>query len=209
MEFVKEQKDIIKTDNKNIIVSASAGSGKTFTMLSKVFDIMKNKKVDISRIMLLTYTNSAGNEMKIKIYKLINDNLEKDDDKEFLISQIDSLPASTISTFHSFYEKIIREYYYKLGINPSFSIITGENLEILKNEAFLCATKRFEKERKEIFNLILDEYSSKRNLKTIRELIFSLYDFLTALDNEENWRDNFATRIQALLKKFCKIIFLF
>lgn len=195
MEFVKEQKEIIETDNKNIIVSASAGSGKTFTMLSKVFHIMKSKKVDISRIMLLTYTNSAGNEMKIKIYKLINENIEKDEDKEFLISQIDSLPSSTISTFHSFYEKIIREYYYKLGINPSFSIITGENLEILKNEAFLLATKKFEEEKKESFNLILDEYSSKRNLKVVKELIFSLYDFLTALDDEKSWRENFASKI--------------
>ncbi|MFW6017040.1 MAG: UvrD-helicase domain-containing protein, partial [bacterium] len=62
-----DQKKIIEYNNGNSIVSASAGSGKTFTMIEKIVNIIVNENVKIQDLLVVTFTNSAAREMRMKI----------------------------------------------------------------------------------------------------------------------------------------------
>ena len=122
MEEKNEQDVVLEIKDRSLIVSASAGSGKTSTMIRKIFNTIFDNKVDISNLLVLTYTNAAAAEMKNRLNEFMLNKIAESDDREFLQKQINKLSIADISTFHSFYEKLIKANYYLLNINPSFVI---------------------------------------------------------------------------------------
>ena len=67
----KNQNKAILADGKNILVSASAGSGKTFVMIERIIRLIVEEGVDVSSILAVTYTNLAASEMKQKLIKAV------------------------------------------------------------------------------------------------------------------------------------------
>ncbi|MBO4412983.1 MAG: UvrD-helicase domain-containing protein [Clostridia bacterium] len=189
----EKQNEIIKERNKNLFVSASAGSGKTFTMIERIFDLISFSKISLGNMLVLTYTNSAATEMKQKLLNKLNDEIKKLKDKKFLQEQIDLLPTADISTFHSFYEKLIKNYYYKLNINPAFAILSETENEIIKEKAFKSAADQF-KETSDYFDLF-SALNTKRKEKPIKECVFKLDEFLCSVENKENWLKNNALKL--------------
>ena len=63
----EEQLEFINSDGYNVLVSASAGSGKTSTMIHKLAKILSEKKIPITSLLVVTYTNAAGSEIKQKL----------------------------------------------------------------------------------------------------------------------------------------------
>ena len=105
MAFTKEQQLGIDKEGSNIIVSAGAGSGKTAVLTARVIRKLK-QDIDINRLLILTFTNEAANEMKNRIYEeIVNNNLTK---------QLDLLNSANITTFDSFALKIVKKYHYLL-----------------------------------------------------------------------------------------------
>ena len=70
-EPTKEQQAILDNDKKNLIVSASAGSGKTFIVIEHIINLIVKKKVPVSRLLVLTFTKAAAGEIKNRLYKAI------------------------------------------------------------------------------------------------------------------------------------------
>lgn len=189
----EKQNEIIKERNKSLIVSASAGSGKTFTMIERIFDLINASHVNVNNMLVLTYTNSAATEMKQKLLNKLNEEIRKTSNKKFLQEQVDLLYDADISTFHSFYEKLIKNYYYKLNINPAFKILDETENQILKEKAFENAVKSF-KEGSDYYTLF-SALNSKRKERPIKECIFKLYEFLTSIPNKADWLKNDALKL--------------
>lgn len=187
MNFTEEQSKILNLENKSVIVSASAGSGKTFTMINKIFKLINEKNIDISKILVLTYTNSAAGEMKSKLINLVNENLEESSNKQFLIEQLDNISVANVSTFHSFYEKLIKEYYYCLNINPSFKIASDEQIRLIKNKAFSDAIDYFQTNEAEKFEKLTKNYSKNKKYLDLKTKIFSLDNFICSIYSAEDW----------------------
>ena len=76
------QQKFVDSDKKNTLVSASAGSGKTSTMIAKLTDMIVNHKVPISKLLVVTYTNSAGSEMKQKLFNSLIKALQNEEDEQ-------------------------------------------------------------------------------------------------------------------------------
>ena len=67
MELNKQQKEIVEATDKQMLVIACPGSGKTHTLISRVIHLVLNKKVDAEKMILITFTNKAvGNGRKTK-----------------------------------------------------------------------------------------------------------------------------------------------
>ena len=64
----KYQKEFLETTNCNLLVSASAGSGKTSTMIQKLVRIISEDKMSINSLLVVTYTNAAASEIKVRLY---------------------------------------------------------------------------------------------------------------------------------------------
>ena len=67
--YIKEQDDVLKNNSKNLIVSASAGSGKTHVLIEYISMLVGEKKVPIKKILILTFTKAAATEMKERLLK--------------------------------------------------------------------------------------------------------------------------------------------
>ena len=90
-------------------MSAAAGSGKTAVLVERIKRIILKEKIDIDRILVVTFTNAAASEMKEKIVKAIEKELEGGNPEgQFLRRQLDRIGEADISTFHAFAFRMIR-----------------------------------------------------------------------------------------------------
>ena len=113
------QKKAIYTKNKNILVSASAGSGKTTVLIARLLHLIQDEKVEINQILAMTFTEAAANEMKKRLSSSLNEALNKtndEDEKAYLQKQLASVSNAYISTIHGFCLNIIQNYYYVIGL---------------------------------------------------------------------------------------------
>ena len=108
MDYTINQKKAIYTNGTNILVSASAGSGKTGVLKERVIQKLKDG-INIDQLIVLTFTEAAASEMKSRIVKEIN--------KENLTSQIEKIDNAIISTFDAFTLRLVKEYHYLLGLD--------------------------------------------------------------------------------------------
>lgn len=181
---VLEQEDIIDTEDKNIIVSASAGSGKTSVMIRKIFKYVLEKGCHIDELLVLTYTKSAALEMKKKLTNKIKDNLDKNPN---LQEELDLIQTSDISTFDSFCQKLVKKYFYILNIDPSFSILDGSDASYYQDQALNKAIKSLKQDNPEAYESLLNNFSSTRDERTIKALVLEIYGYLTAVYDEDNF----------------------
>lgn len=116
----KEQLQAIEARNTNVLVSASAGSGKTGVLVQRLSDRVLVDRVPLSAILAMTFTEDAASEMKKRLAKEINEkkiNTDDLDEKQFYQQQLSALSSSHISTIHSFCYSILKNYYYVLDLS--------------------------------------------------------------------------------------------
>ena len=103
MQWTDAQKKTIETRERNILVSAAAGSGKTAVLIERIRSLVLEDKIDIDRFLITTFTNAASAEMKARLEKSIREQMEKPGaDRQFLKRQLSLMPRASISTFHTF-----------------------------------------------------------------------------------------------------------
>ena len=197
--FTKGQLLALNERDKNILVSACAGSGKTYTLVSRVLGMIVNGDVDIDQICVVTFTNAAAKEMKSKIKDAIVAKLNELQDIGSLTDQerkqIDRLNRANlhidfanISTLHGFCKKLIEENYKDLGLSPNFSEILGSDREAMMDE---CLDIVFEEEYKnQDFKDFVLSYTDKFNDDQIKSIIKSYHEFLTTVPHKKEWFDS-------------------
>lgn len=192
INYKPEQATVIACENKNQLVSASAGSGKTTIMIQKIINLITKDKINIKDILVLTYTKASAEEMKQKLVSAIYEEVKND---KSLVKQIDDIETSDISTIHSFFQKIIKKYFMMLNINPNFELIDEVSGAKLKNQAMDKAIEAFSENNPQAFQELLEVFGSTRNTKKLKGLVFKLYQFLLAVPNKADWVQNVATKL--------------
>ena len=218
MNWTKEQQRAIELRNKNILVAAAAGSGKTAVLVERIKRLILEDRCPIDRMLIVTFTNAAAAEMKEKIEKAISKSIgeisertaagggkmsEKDkEDLIFLKKQMDLLPSSNISTFHAFALDVIRRYFYLTDIEPNFRICDAGQQTILKGQAMdMLLEKYYEAGEPEYFEF-LRKFSGDRNDNRLREMIEKAYDTIQSLPEPFLWLDRSLSTVDADLEEF-------
>lgn len=185
-EIKNEQQDrVLNLTMQSGIVSASAGSGKTRTMVKKILSYITGG-TSVENILALTFTNQAGSEMKQRLVAELGKYIEETKRTE-LLDQLELIPEANISTFHSFYEKIVRKYFYIVGINPSFQILESQENVNFKDEAFDEAILKLKNKSFEKYLELRDVLGKKRKEESIRQKIFKLDSFLDSQFDSNKW----------------------
>ena len=172
MELTKEQKDILDNKKKNLIVSASAGSGKTFVVIEYLKNLICNEKVPLSRMLVLTFTKAAAGEMKTRLTNAILESQKSD----FLISQLDALPLADISTIHAFCEKLLKKYSSLISLPQNFLVLDEKESWTLKNRAFSETFEYFAGKDDEDFDAFYLAF--KKNKEAMLSAVEGLSTFL-------------------------------
>ena len=101
MQFTESQQAAITHKDKNILVSASAGSGKTRVLVERVLQrLLAGENID--EFLIVTFTNAAAAEMKERLEAAIRQAIPEADDKQHLLKQLRLINVASISTLHAF-----------------------------------------------------------------------------------------------------------
>ena len=100
VNWTKEQQQVIDLKNRNILVSAAAGSGKTAVLVERILKKMTRKEnpVDIDRLLIVTFTRATAGEMRERLTAAVEKRLEEDPDNEHLQRQQTLIYNAQITT---------------------------------------------------------------------------------------------------------------
>lgn len=199
-DFTPEQEKAIYDRGKDILVSASAGAGKTTVLVERVLNQILTG-IPVSKMLIITFTKAAASEMKERIKTQISVRLENDRDNDFLRQQMLEIDTANISTIDAFCLDVIRRFYYVIELDPSFSILTDDTQSTLLQERALTELEKEHLEKQDSkFIQFYDNFSGEREADTARDLLYSLYseamaqpnykDFLTNLANSYDLEDS-------------------
>lgn len=182
MAFTEEQVRAIEAQGR-VIVSASAGSGKTTVMIKKIIDLVQ-LGVGVDEILAVTFTKKASMQMKEKLSKALIEAINAEDADEErrkrLKNQLAEVGNADISTIHSFCAKLLRRYFYAVGVDSSFRVIGSDDAEgtALKNEALDELLEDAYEKKEEKFSLLLSSYWRKKSDNALRKIFTETYETL-------------------------------
>ncbi|ORO43527.1 helicase-exonuclease AddAB subunit AddA [Streptococcus oralis] len=190
-----EQIEAIYTAGQNILVSASAGSGKTFVMAERILDQLA-RGVEISQLFISTFTVKAATELKERLEKKISQQIQETNDvdlKQHLGRQLEDLPNAAIGTMDSFTQKFLGKHGYLIDIAPNFRILQNESEQLLlKNEAFHQVFEdHYQGENKEKFSRLVKNFAGRgKDERGLRQQVYKIYDFLQSTSSPQKWLSN-------------------
>ncbi|NLY62826.1 MAG: UvrD-helicase domain-containing protein [Erysipelothrix sp.] len=174
--WTNEQIEAINIIDINTTVSASAGAGKTAVLVERLMKRILIDKVSVDEIVSLTFTDAAAAEMKNRLMSALLSKQAEDPDNQYILEQITLLPNANISTIHSFCLRLLKDYYYVLGINPdSLNNIISESDKLqVQKQAFEYAISNYDSNK--IADLMTYLSNNALNLNRINDIIKVLVD---------------------------------
>lgn len=187
--FNNEQIEFLGSGGENILVSASAGTGKTTTMVQKLIYLILEEHISIDKIMVVTFTTTAAMEMKQRLYLKLQDFLKSESDEEkisYINEQLDKITNADIGTIDSICKKLINRYFYEINIDPVFSILSGKEQQFALDDAIDNVIKINQKQDNLDFYNLYISYNKKRNDNVLKDILKKVYEFkCTLIDKDE------------------------
>ena len=188
-EWTKEQKRAIEEKGNNILVAAAAGSGKTTVLVERVIQKIIKDRIDIDRLLIVTFTNAAASEMRERILNALYKEIDKNPTDIHLQKQIVLLNKANICTIDAFCLEIIKNNFFEIGISSNFRIADNIELELLKQEAMEDLFEKLYLDRDKKFEKLIDIYAGYKGDETLKELIFKIYDNIQSNPFQYEWLD--------------------
>ncbi|KXT73597.1 ATP-dependent nuclease, subunit A [Streptococcus sp. DD10] len=176
------------------MVSASAGSGKTFVMVQRILDQLM-RGISVNQLFISTFTVKAATELKERLEKEIEHSLAETDDEELkrhLSQQLAELPTADIGTMDSFTQKLLGRYGYLLSLSPTYRILQNESEQrILQNEVFDQLFEEYYKgPKKQLFEQTVKNFTGKaKSIAGFRNQIYHIYSFLQSTSSPQDFLD--------------------
>lgn len=163
------------------------GSGKTAVLVERIIQKIIKDKIDVDKILVVTFTNAAASEMRERILEAIYKKLNETPKDLHLQKQVVLLNKSNISTIHAFCLEVIKNNFYEIDLSPNFRIGDTAEMELLKQDVLdEIFEELYEEENKEFIKLI-DTYAGYRDDINLKELVLKVYKFIQSNPFPEEW----------------------
>ncbi|MGX7108543.1 helicase-exonuclease AddAB subunit AddA [Facklamia miroungae] len=197
--FNNEQWQAIHQRGNNILVAASAGSGKTTVLIERIMNHLLTRYAELKEVLVVTFTESAANEMKdrmeVRLKKAINQSLDEEE-KRYLLSQINQLASAHIQTLHSFCLFVIQNFFYLEDINPAFNLLVDESQkEVMVQEVWESLIDQISQNEGDLsvnsqdYQDLLLRLTNGRDDQALRSIILDIYHFARANPEPLIWLD--------------------
>ncbi len=188
-DFTPKQKKVIELRNRDILVSAAAGSGKTTVLVERIIQKITDEKdpVDIDRILVVTFTRAAAREMREKIRTAIDEAQKKDPENERLMRQASFVFHAKITTIDAFCNDLLKNYFHKVGAEPDFRIGDARELSLLSSEVMDGMMEEYYAAGEPAFKRLIDTYNVRNRDDSICNMILDLYRSASAAPWPEEW----------------------
>lgn len=196
--FSKEQRDVIDLRNRNILVSAAAGSGKTTVLVERIIRMISDEEhpVDIDHLLIVTFTKAAAASMREKISEAIAKKLEEGY-SDHLQRQATLLHHAQITTIDSFCLFVLQNNFNDIGLDPGFRVADEGEMRLLKEDVMEClleerllaSTSDGERsqEKADRFSNLLDRFVTGNRISTLSDILFAFYNKALSYPFVEDW----------------------
>ena len=189
VQWTEEQQKVIRLRNRNILVSAAAGSGKTAVLVERIIQMLTDadNPVDVDQLLIVTFTEAAAAEMKERIRDAIEKELEKRPEDVHLERQATLIHSAQVTTIHSFCLSVIREHFHVIDIDPGFRIAEEGELKLLKQDVLEELLEDCYVKGEPDFLEFVEKAGSGHNDRKLEELILKLYEYSRSYPQPEKW----------------------
>ena len=195
MAWTADQLKAITVRNKNLLVSAAAGSGKTAVLVERIIQMILTGACDIDRMLVVTFTNAAAAEMRTRIHAALAKQMSGCTDQEQLDRlerQSILLSGASIMTVHAFCQTLLRRYFSKIDLDPKFRIADEHELNIFQQEIVEDVFERRyaidDPVKRQQFQRFTDEFGgNERGDSDLHALVLDLYDTAQSHPDPESW----------------------
>lgn len=179
VKWTERQSQVIGHRGGNLLVSAAAGSGKTAVLVERIIRMVTDEEhpVDIDRMLIMTFTRAAAAEMRERIREAIEKKLEEMPDNEHLQMQASLVHYAQITTIDSFCLNLIRSYFDRLDLDPSFRVGDEGELMLLGQDVMQELLEDYYEQGGEDFLNFVDGYATGKSDAQIEDYIRKVYTF--------------------------------
>ncbi|MCK4294408.1 MAG: helicase-exonuclease AddAB subunit AddA [Planctomycetes bacterium] len=200
IKWTDQQRRAIVARGSDVLVTASAGTGKTAVLSGRCVHIISDKGAcpDVQNMLVLTFTDMAAEQMRSRIAERLNDEFDRSRDRH-LRHQLVLLQGADISTIHSFCKRLITQYFHELDLDPTFSVIDADEARLLKAEV-LEKTINWAWGQDDIVQG-LEQLLRRRDLRAndgFLGKIVQLSGFLDGVVSRQNWYERAARLAEAI-----------
>ncbi|MHB8157357.1 MAG: helicase-exonuclease AddAB subunit AddA [Desulfocucumaceae bacterium] len=197
-QWTAEQIDAITTGGGSLLVSAAAGAGKTAVLVERILNLLKDEKrpVDIDRLLVITFTNAAAAEMRERISSAISSSIAASGGGGRLELQMALINRARITTIHSFCMDVLRQYFYRIDIDPGFRVADETEGALLKADVLEDLFEAMYAQGPEAkgFTDLVECYGGDPDDSGLQDLVLSIYDFSRSNPLPELWLERMAAR---------------
>lgn len=176
MNWTKKQLDVINTRDRNILVSAAAGSGKTAVLVERIIQMITDETIDVNvdELLVVTFTRAAASEMKERLRERLEELLQEQNNCN-IATQLALLNNATITTIDSFCAKVVKENFDKIDLDPGYRLADEIEMDLLKNDILEELLEKYYLSDSEQFIELAKKYSSGKVYDNIFKLVDSIY----------------------------------
>ena len=194
MKFTPEQQRVIELQNRTLLVSAAAGSGKTAVLVERIIRMICDGEhpADIDRLLIVTFTNAAAAEMRERIAAGITARLETDPGNEHIQKQSALLHNAQITTIDSFSLFLIRNHFNEIGLDPDFRVADEGEIKLLQQEVLAQLLEdayagQFVPEAPEQFHACVEYFCPGGRESVLEQHILNLSRYAGSFPWPEEW----------------------
>lgn len=189
VKWTDEQQQVIDLRNRNILVSAAAGSGKTAVLVERIFSMLTDPKkpLDMDGLLVVTFTNAAAAEMKERVEERLLAGLEQNPDSTLLQKHLASIHNAQITTIHSFCLYVIRNHFNEIDLDPSFRIGEETEFKLLKGDIVSRVLEQYYEEKPAGFTDFIECFSGGKTDTGIEDLILKVYEYSRSYPWPKRW----------------------
>ena len=197
--WTTEQQQAIDLRGKSLLVAAAAGSGKTAVLVERIIQIIsdENYPVNLDELLVVTFTNAAAAEMKERIGAAIQKQLLEHPMSEHLYRQSLLLHKAQIITLHAFCLEMVRQNFFRLGLDPQLKIADETENQLLLAEALDEVLEQYysEEEKMDAFRDLVDRYGGRED-EQLRDVLLRLYNMAQSMTQPEKWLNQIASGVE-------------
>lgn len=191
ISWTEEQKAVIESRNRNLLVSAAAGSGKTAVLVERIIRMITEGEapLKIDQLLVMTFTKAAADEMRERVLKAVDEKLMENPDSDHLQMQAAMIPYAQITTIDSFCLGLIKDHYNKLDIDPAFRVGDEGELILLRADVMKEMLEEHYEKADPLFEKFVETYATGKSDKGIEDYIMQVYTFSQSNPWPAQWLD--------------------
>jgi ATP-dependent helicase/nuclease subunit A len=196
-KWTPEQLDAVRATGTGLLVSAAAGSGKTSVLAERCAHLVcdASPRCNVSQLLVVTFTEAAAAEMKSRIEATLRKRILSGTDDPHLRRQLKLIEHANVSTLHGFCSRLLRQHFHRVGLDPNFAILDGDEAALLRVDV----VRQLFHDRYEAndgpFQKFVDAYGAG-NDEPLMDLVLHTHELMCSVIDPAGWMAEATRRIE-------------